>query len=71
MSDRREQTERVHDTASVLMTTLDMLANDFDSMNSAEIRELVWLAKYENDHLMGATLRPNGIGRRIVLAERW
>jgi hypothetical protein len=70
MSDRREQTERVHDTASVLMTTLDMLANDFDSMNSAEIRELVWLAKYENDRLMGA-LRPNGIGRRIVLAERW
>jgi hypothetical protein len=69
MSDRREQTERVCDAASVLKTTLDMLANDFDSMNSAEVRELVWLAKYETDGLMGA-LRPNGIGRRIVLAER-
>ena len=65
-----DQTERVCDAASVVKTTLDMLANDFDSMNSGEIRELVWLAKYEADSLMGA-LRPNGIGRRIVLAERW
>jgi hypothetical protein len=46
-----DQTERLCDAASVLKTTLDMLANDFDSMNSAEVRELVWLAKYENDRL--------------------
>jgi hypothetical protein len=51
---RDDQTEHVCDAASVLNTTLDMLANDFDSMNSAELREMSGLPSNEADNLFEA-----------------
>jgi hypothetical protein len=57
MMQQAEQTDGVHDAASVLKTTLDMLTDDFDSMKAAEIRELLWLAREEFDSVMRARNR--------------
>ena len=69
MMNFRTEQEPVRDTVSILKSTLDMLAKDFDSMSSAEVRELVWLAKYEVDRIIGA-LGPSGNDRRLTLAAR-
>ena len=69
MMNFRTEQEPVRDTVSILKSTLDMLAKDFDSMNSAEVRELVWLAKYEVDRIIGALGR-SGNDRRLTLADR-
>jgi hypothetical protein len=68
MADQSDEIRRILNASSVLKATLDMLTADFDSMDSNEIREMVWLAKYEVDDLIGA-LTPNSIGRRIPSPE--
>jgi hypothetical protein len=73
MMQQAEQTDGVHDAASVLKTTLDMLTDDFDSMKAAEIRELLWLAREEFDSVMRSR-KPEARDRHMgfaMTAGRW
>ena len=61
--------ERMRNAASVLSTTLNMIVQDYDRMDPANIRKLAWFAKYEADRLLEA-LQPKDLGSPMP-AERW
>ena len=70
MHNNGQGVEQARDAASVLSTTLGMIAQDYDRMNPAEVRKLASFAKYEADRLLEAL---NGMltHGEIMLAERW